>query len=1013
MKFIRIGNNVNVSWSITRYGESENLSEKNIQVFLIDKFKHRQKFEYTIEGNVIKGIFYGRYQVHTGVYRLLLIENEGTEEQVILDYIDCFTLSQKLKNSTSVGDDASSTIETDIVEVTSEINTGSLDGYATKEYVDEAVENAVIGTVDLSSYAKKDEIPIKLSTLENDTEYVNKTELGESITNATEDIKSSIPTKVSNLENDAKYITSDSIPTKVSQLSNDSKYVNEITLEAEKSSLTAQISTKVETTTFNNKVAEIEGKVANIKVPTKVSELTNDSGYLTKHQDLTNYATKQYVDNSINNLDLNVDVDLTPYLKKTDASMTYQQKGDYVDKDYVASAISGKADTTSIPTKTSQLKNDSGYATETYVTEKVEEAVTSGIDLTSYAKKTDIPTKNSQLTNDNNYITSTVLDNKGYISTETDPVFNASPAASISKSDITNWNSKTSFDGNYNSLTNKPTIPSTTGELTNNSGFITSSSLNGYAKSADIPTKVSQLTNDKGYLTEHQSLEEYETTKDVDTKLSLKADKTDIPTVPTKISELINDSGYLTEHQSLTDYAKKTDIPSNISELNNDANYTTKTYVDTAIVNASTGEVDLSSYATKEYVDSSIGDIKIPTKTSELTNDSGYLTQHQDLSSYALKSEIPSIPTKTSELTNDSGFLTSHQDISGKQDKLTEAQLSNLNEDHSKYLTEHQSLVGYATETYVTNATSSLLSKTDAVSTYQPKGNYITDISGKQDKLTEEQLANINADHTKYLTEHQDLSNYATKSYVSTAIANASIGGGGSSVVPANFKFVENKSDNENVLISNYAPNGVAFTNTIENIDFANGQYIKVDLDLSTVLLSGSNTDQEIFCIGDDITEWYTTGKVKIHFYYIPSSKTIQYTYMNGSSKVGQYNIVCSGTNIIIKIANGSITVDGNTETFTANTGLFALTSLSYGSNPSDSKISTATYNSVSIVTPATDGLVMQYSLGSSTESSVLPMDNYATKNYVTSLTWLGTETEYNALTSTDDNVIYMIEVEE
>ena len=31
---------------------------------------------------------------------------------------------------------------------------------------------------------------------------------------------------------------------------------------------------------------------------------------------------------------------------------------------------------------------------------------------------------------------------------------------------------------------------------------------------------------------------------------------------------------------------------------------------------------------------------------------------------------IPTVPTKTSQLTNDSGFLTSHQDISGKQDKL-------------------------------------------------------------------------------------------------------------------------------------------------------------------------------------------------------------------------------------------------------------------------------------------------------------------------------------------------------
>lgn len=39
-----------------------------------------------------------------------------------------------------------------------------------------------------------------------------------------------------------------------------------------------------------------------------------------------------------------------------------------------------------------------------------------------------------------------------------------------------------------------------------------------------------------------------------------------------------------------------------------------------------------------------------------------------DLTSYAKKTEVP---TKTSQLTNNSGFLTSHQDISGKQDKAT------------------------------------------------------------------------------------------------------------------------------------------------------------------------------------------------------------------------------------------------------------------------------------------------------------------------------------------------------
>ena len=57
------------------------------------------------------------------------------------------------------------------------------------------------------------------------------------------------------------------------------------------------------------------------------------------------------------------------------------------------------------------------------------------------------------------------------------------------------------FDGAYDSLTGKPNIPSKTGELENDSGFITDAALDGYAKTADIPTAISQLENDAGYIT--------------------------------------------------------------------------------------------------------------------------------------------------------------------------------------------------------------------------------------------------------------------------------------------------------------------------------------------------------------------------------------------------------------------------------------------------------------------------------------------------------------------------------
>ena len=55
----------------------------------------------------------------------------------------------------------------------------------------------------------------------------------------------------------------------------------------------------------------------------------------------------------------------------------------------------------------------------------------------------------------NNVISAT---GSGGITTETDPVFSASPAAGITAQDITDWNAKSDFSGSYNDLTNKPDL---------------------------------------------------------------------------------------------------------------------------------------------------------------------------------------------------------------------------------------------------------------------------------------------------------------------------------------------------------------------------------------------------------------------------------------------------------------------------------------------------------------------------------------------------------------------------
>ena len=90
-----------------------------------------------------------------------------------------------------------------------------------------------------------------------------------------------------------------------------------------------------------------------------------------------------------------------------------------------------------------------------------------------------IPTTTGELTNDSGFITSTALN--GY-ATE-DWVNQKGYLTSVAWGDITGKPTLATVatSGSYNDLIDKPTIPTTTGELTNDSGFITNTALTGYA----------------------------------------------------------------------------------------------------------------------------------------------------------------------------------------------------------------------------------------------------------------------------------------------------------------------------------------------------------------------------------------------------------------------------------------------------------------------------------------------------------------------------------------------------
>ena len=165
-----------------------------------------------------------------------------------------------------------------------------------------------------------------------------------------------------------------------------------------------------------------------------------------------------------------------------------------------ASDVGAVPNTTTIPTKTSQLDNDSGFIDSSALDE--------------YAKTADIPTKTSQLTNNSGFITANdvpVQSVDGLIGAVVTNAVKTTPQSltAIQKAQArTNIGAGTSsFDGNYENLSNKPTVPTQTSQLENNSGFITS---------ADVPTKVSQLNNDTGFITSND-VPEYSVIKATDT----------------------------------------------------------------------------------------------------------------------------------------------------------------------------------------------------------------------------------------------------------------------------------------------------------------------------------------------------------------------------------------------------------------------------------------------------------------------------------------------------------------
>ena len=120
MKRIRIGNDINIKWTITRLGQAEDFTGKKLSVSLLEPFSNsKANIIYSINGNVIDIIFLGKNQKKVGVYTLKLVENEGELNMSTIDHCDAFNLVGK--SCMADGSDSCSNLEVNSIELGSDL----------------------------------------------------------------------------------------------------------------------------------------------------------------------------------------------------------------------------------------------------------------------------------------------------------------------------------------------------------------------------------------------------------------------------------------------------------------------------------------------------------------------------------------------------------------------------------------------------------------------------------------------------------------------------------------------------------------------------------------------------------------------------------------------------------------------------------------------------------------------------------------------------------------------------
>jgi hypothetical protein len=384
-------------------------------------------------------------------------------------------------------------------------------------------------------------------------------------------------------------------------------------------------------------------------IPTKLSELLNDCGFITEipdnyivEEDLTNFATKEFVTSEIAKAELSgKDIDLSAYYTKSEVDTT------------IAEVNSNKADKSELFSKDyndllnkPNIPSTEGLATEEFVTEAINNIPE--VDLSNYVTKSELPSL------------------EDYAKIEDIP-------------DVSIYAEKSEIPDLTPYAKKSEVITAIPDE------YITNDELNshGYATETFVADKIAEAKLEG----ESVDLSKYATKEDISEFIK------EIPFEYITEEEL-NAKGYLTSHQ---DISGKADLEHRHDDLY-DAKGSAE-QVKNELLNGA-GEAFDTLKELGDLISGSQNAINAletiaANKADKEHTHSEYLTEHQSLDEYAKKTEIPDV----------ADFITI-QDVEAKKyltdipaEYITETELN-----AKKYLTEHQSLAGYATEKFVSDA---------------------------------------------------------------------------------------------------------------------------------------------------------------------------------------------------------------------------------------------------------------------------------------------------------------------